>query len=58
MPNFFNLTDEMQNYFNSLPKTIQENLIQSGAKVNSLSEMKNIVNTLTQKDNSNEEKQF
>lgn len=30
----------MQEYFNSLPAFIQENIIQSGAKINSLEQMK------------------
>lgn len=49
MPDVFNLTDDMQRYFNFLPKGIQEELIQSGAKVSSLTEMKQVVDTITQK---------
>ena len=36
MPDMFNLTPQMQEYFNSLPEMIQESIIQSGAKINSL----------------------
>lgn len=34
-------------YFNSLPKAVQENIIQSGADFNSDSEMKACVESLT-----------
>jgi replication fork clamp-binding protein CrfC len=47
MPDIFNLNSEMQSYFNSLPTNIQETIIQSGAKVNSLADMKAVVKNLT-----------
>lgn len=40
MPDMFNLTPQMQEYFNSLPKIVQESIIQSGAKINSLDDLK------------------
>lgn len=43
MPDMFNLTPQMQEYFNSLPKMMQESIIQSGAKINSLDDLKAIV---------------
>lgn len=42
MPDMFNLTPQMQEYFNSLPEMIQESIIQSGAKINSLEDLKAI----------------
>ena len=36
MPDLFHLTPEMNQYFNALP----ENIIQSGAKINSLEDLK------------------
>lgn len=42
MPDMFNLTPQMQEYFNSLPEMIQEAIIQSGAKINSLEDLKAI----------------
>lgn len=40
MPDMFNLTPQMQEYFDSLPKLMQESIIQSGAKINSLEDLK------------------
>ncbi len=40
MPDMFNLTQNMKEYFNSLPEMIQEAIIQSGAKINSLEDLK------------------
>lgn len=42
MPDMFNLTPQMQEYFNLLPEMIQEAIIQSGAKINSLEDLKAI----------------
>lgn len=42
MPDLFNLTPEMKNYFNSLPKNMQETIVQSGAKINSLADLKEV----------------
>lgn len=43
MSDMFNVTPQMNEYFNSLPKAVQESLIQSGASANSLEELKAIV---------------
>lgn len=43
MPDLFNLTPEMNSYFNSLSKNMQETIIQSGAKINSLNDLKEVV---------------
>lgn len=50
MPYKDNFSAEMNNYFNSLPKYIQENIVQSGAKINSLEELKNIVSKIQNQD--------
>lgn len=42
MPDLFNLTPEMKSYFNSLPKNMQETIVQSGAKINSLADLKEV----------------
>ena len=47
MPDIFNLTNEMSAYFNSLPKSVQSALIYSGAKANSLADLKQLVNGCT-----------
>ena len=51
MPDLFNLTPEMNDYFNSLPKNIQETILQSGAKINSLTDLKEVVKGLTENEN-------
>ena len=43
MRDIFNLTDEMSAYFNSLPKSVQSALVYSGAKANSLADLKQLV---------------
>lgn len=48
MPDMFNLTPQMQQYFDSLPKMMQESIIQSGAKINSLDDLKAIAEGATQ----------
>lgn len=40
MPKMFNLTPQMQDYFDSLPKMIQESIILSGVQVNSIEDLK------------------
>jgi hypothetical protein len=40
---------EVQQYFNSLPKMIQETIKQSGTKIQTLEELKQIEQQLTQK---------
>lgn len=47
MPDMFNLTPQMQEYFNSLPEMIQESIIQSGAKINSIEDLKAIAEGTT-----------
>lgn len=39
----FDMTDEMKNYFNSLPMNIQQELTQSGISVTSLKELKQVI---------------
>lgn len=43
----FNLTPQMQEYFNSLPEMVQESIIQSGAKINSLEDLKAVAEGTT-----------
>ena len=47
MPDLFNLTPEMNDYFNSLPKNVQETILQSGAKINSLTDLKEVAKGFT-----------
>lgn len=47
MPDMFNLTPQMQEYFNSLPEMVQESIIQSGAKINSLEDLKAVAEGAT-----------
>ena len=44
MPDLFNMTKEMNSYFHSLPKSVQSSLVYSGAKANSLADLKQLVN--------------
>lgn len=46
MPDLFNLTPQMQSYFDSLPKSVQQSMIMSGAKMNNLEDMKAVSNYL------------
>ena len=39
----FDMTDEMKNYFDSLPMNLQQELTQSGISVTSLKELKQVV---------------
>lgn len=43
MPDIFNLTNEMNDYFHSLPQNVQSTIIHSGAKINSLADLKQVV---------------
>ena len=43
----FSLTPQMQEYFDSLPKAVQESRLQSGANANSLDELKAIAEGFT-----------
>lgn len=47
MPDMFNLTPQMQEYFNSLPQSVKESIIQSGAKINSLEDLKAVAKGYT-----------
>ena len=47
MPDLFNLTPEMSEFFNSLPKGMQENVLQRGAKINSLADLKQVTKELS-----------
>lgn len=44
MSDLFNMTKEMNSYFHSLPKSVQSSLVYSGAKANSLADLKQLVN--------------
>ena len=46
MPDLFNLSPEMQNYFNTLPKNMQESIIQGTAKINSVDDLKMVVESI------------
>lgn len=54
MPDLFNLTPEMNSYFNSLPENLQETIIMSGAKINSLTDLKQIAKEFEQNETSKE----
>ncbi len=51
MPDLFNLTPEMNSYFNSLPKMVQESIVQSGAKINSLKDLETVATQFTGEQN-------
>ena len=51
MPDMFNFTPEMNNYFNSLPKNLQETILQTGAKINSLTDLKEIAKEFSGNEN-------
>ena len=40
MPDIFNFSQDMKEYFESLPQNLRESIVQSGAKVNSLADLK------------------
>lgn len=40
MPDLFNLTPEMKRYFVALPEGVQKEIMRSGAKINSLEDLK------------------
>lgn len=48
MPDLFNLTPEMNSYFNSLPESLKSTIIMSGAKINSLEDLKQVAKEFTQ----------
>lgn len=47
MPDLFNLTPEMNSYFNSLPENMKSTIIMSGAKINSLEDLKQVAKEFT-----------
>lgn len=47
MPDLFNMSSEMNSYFNTLPDAVKENIIMSGAKINSMQDLKAIAEELT-----------
>lgn len=40
MPDLFNLTPQMKKYLNTLPENMQEAIMRSGAKINSLDDLR------------------
>lgn len=48
MPDLFNLTPEMNSYFNSLSENLKSTIIMSGAKINSLEDLKQVAKEFTQ----------
>ncbi|MCC8074101.1 MAG: hypothetical protein LIO62_08265 [Clostridiales bacterium] len=42
MPKQFNLTPQMQEYFDSLSEAVKESIIQSTASINSLEDLKSV----------------
>lgn len=47
MPDMFNLTQQMKEYFNTLPENVKESILQSGAKINSLEDLKAVAEGFT-----------
>ncbi len=47
MPDIFNFSQDMKEYFNTLPESVKENIVQSGAKINSLEDLKAVANGVT-----------
>ncbi len=47
MPDMFNLTPEMKEYFNTLPQSVKTDIMLSGAKLNSLDDLKAVAEDLT-----------
>lgn len=48
MPDLFNLTPEMNSYFNSLSENLKSTIIMSGAKINSLEDLKQVAKEFSQ----------
>ena len=46
MPDLFHLTPEMNLFCSALPESVTENIIQSGAKINSLEDLKAVATQL------------
>ncbi|MDD6728167.1 MAG: hypothetical protein PUE08_02985 [Eubacteriales bacterium] len=47
MPDMFNLTQQMKEYFDTLPENVKESIYQSGAKINSLEDLKTVAEGFT-----------
>lgn len=58
MPDLFNLTPEMNSYFNSLPENMKSTIIMSGAKINSLEDLKQVAKEFTQNEQSGTESEI
>lgn len=50
MPDIFNFTDEMQEYFDTLPPLVRESIKESYAKVSSLEDLKKCAENLMSRD--------
>lgn len=46
MPDMFNFSDEMTNYFNTLPKVVQETIMQSGVQISNVADMQALVQNI------------
>ena len=46
MPDMFNFSDEMKNYFNTLPQAVQEAMMQSGVQISNVADMQALVQNL------------
>lgn len=49
MPDIFNFTPEMENYFSTLPVYVQENIKQSNQKINSLEDLRTVSENLMER---------
>lgn len=47
MPDIFNFSQDMKEYFYTLPESVKESIAQSGAKINSLEDLKAVANGVT-----------
>ncbi len=52
MPDLFNQSPEMNEYFNKLPKSLQVTILQSGAKINSLADLQAVAKEFTENETS------
>lgn len=48
MPDLFNQSPEMNEYFSKLPKSLQVTILQSGAKINSLADLQAVAKEFTE----------
>lgn len=47
MPDIFNFSNNMEDYFNSLSESIKEAIIQSGAKINTLEDLRAVAERMS-----------